>query len=102
VYLHNPPGEDNSLNLATAPLAPEALKDHVARLRDEDPEVNQWVCIGVLAICIGLMAATAEFVSPCYSAFLYNRKPHNTSKMVESIDFVREESGIKVEYVHTV
>jgi len=62
VYLHNPPGEDNSLNLATAPLAPEALKDHVARLRDEDPEVNQWVCISVLAICLGLMAATAEFV----------------------------------------
>jgi hypothetical protein len=45
-----------------APLAPEALKDHVARLRSGDPEVNQWVCIGMLAICLGLMAATAEFV----------------------------------------
>ena len=64
MYLHNPPGEGNSLNLAMAPLAPEALKDHVARLRSEDPEVNQWVCIGMLAICIGLMAATAEFVGP--------------------------------------
>ena len=62
MYLHNPPGEDNTLNLAMAPLAPEALKDHVAHLRNEDPEVNQWVCIGVLAICLGLMAATAEFV----------------------------------------
>lgn len=79
VYLHNPPGEDTSLNLATAPLAPEALKDHVARLRNEDPEVNQWVCMGMLAICIGLMAATAEF-------------------MVHSIEFVREESGIKIEW----
>jgi len=66
VYLHNPPGEDNSLNLATAPLAPEALKDHVARLRNEDPDVNQWVCISMLVVCLGLMAATAEFVSPCY------------------------------------
>jgi len=69
IYLHNPPGEDN--DLASAPLAPDGLKEHVLRLRNEDPEVNQWVCIVMLAICIALMAATAEF-------------------LVESIEFVRE------------
>lgn len=67
MYLHNPPGEDHALNLATAPLAPEALKDHVAHLRNADPEVNQWVCIGMLTICLALMATTAEFVGSYYS-----------------------------------
>ena len=28
----------------------------------EDPEVNQWVCLAMLIICIGIMAATAEWV----------------------------------------
>ncbi|KAJ3505926.1 hypothetical protein NLJ89_g7158 [Agrocybe chaxingu] len=79
IYLHNPPGEDNALNLHLAPLAPEALKDKVKKLRSEDPEVNQWVCIVMLANCIGLMAATAEW-------------------LVKSIEFVREESGIELEW----
>ena len=29
----------------------------------EGPEVNQWVCLAMLIICIGIMAATAEWVS---------------------------------------
>lgn len=68
VYLHNPPGEDNALNLAAAPEVPEGLKEHIAHLKNDDPEVNQWVCILMLAICIGLMAATAEYV------MLYSKK----------------------------
>ncbi|KAF8873867.1 hypothetical protein CPB84DRAFT_1690528 [Gymnopilus junonius] len=76
IYLHNPPGEDN--DLASAPLAPAGLKEHVLHLQNDDPEVNQWVCIIMLAICIGLMAATAEF-------------------LVESIEFVRK-SHIRQEW----
>jgi hypothetical protein len=56
----------------------------------------------VLAICIGLMAATAEFVGPCHSALLHNRNAYKSSKMVKSIEFVRDPSGIKVEYAHTI
>ena len=29
---------------------------------NEEPEVNQWVCLAMLVICIGIMAATAEWV----------------------------------------
>ncbi|KAF9569408.1 hypothetical protein CPC08DRAFT_701898 [Agrocybe pediades] len=79
IYLHNPPGEENALSLANAPLAPEAFKEHVQKFKDEDPEVNQYVCIAMLCICIALMAATAEF-------------------LVESIEFVREEAGIQIEW----
>ncbi|KDR83456.1 hypothetical protein GALMADRAFT_235613 [Galerina marginata CBS 339.88] len=79
IYLHNPPGEDNALDLAETLHAPVALKEHLARLREEDPEVNQWVCMLMLAICIGLMAATAEY-------------------LVESIDFVRGKAGIRQEW----
>lgn len=43
--------------------APEAFKHEATHLQETDPEVNQWVCLVMLAICIGLMAATAEFVS---------------------------------------
>lgn len=42
--------------------APEALKAHIARLQNTDPELNQWVCIVMLIICICLLAATAEWV----------------------------------------
>ena len=28
----------------------------------KDPEVNQWVCLAMLVICIAIMAATAEWV----------------------------------------
>jgi Ca2+:H+ antiporter len=62
VYLHNPPGEDDPLNLAEAPNAPEALKLEVEHLRTRDPDVNQYVCIVMLVITIGLMAATAEWL----------------------------------------
>ncbi len=58
IFLHNPP--------------PEVINDDEEKSRyisirptsDEEPEVNQYVCIVMLAICIGLMAATAEWVSP--------------------------------------
>ncbi|PPR02488.1 hypothetical protein CVT24_002037 [Panaeolus cyanescens] len=83
VYLHNPPRDPNDptlgVGLHLAPLAPEALKDHAERLRREDPEVNQWLCLIVLTICLGLLGATAEW-------------------LVESVEFVREHAGITLEW----
>lgn len=62
IYLHNPPGEEDPLNLAEAPNAPDALKAEVLKLKNGDPEVNQWVCIVMLAISLALMATTAEWL----------------------------------------
>jgi len=76
IFLHNPPGPGNS-ELAQHKLAPEALKERALEIDNEEPEVNQWVCIGMLIVTIGLMAATAEW-------------------LVDSIDFV--EGGIKKEW----
>jgi len=70
IFLHNPPGEDNALRLH--PQAPVALKHEEDHYIAADPEVNQWVCIAMIIVSIGIMAATAEW-------------------LVESIEFVREE-----------
>lgn len=60
VYLHDPPGEHDTL--AEHPDAPLALLDEEEHLIHGEPEVNQWVCLGMLAVTIALMAATAEWV----------------------------------------
>jgi len=62
IYLHNPPGEDDPLNLAEAPNAPDALKEEVEHLLTHDPDVNQYVCIVALLIVLGVMATTAEWL----------------------------------------
>jgi len=77
IFLHNPPGDDNALR--QHPLAPAALKHEEEHLIATDPEVNQWVCIVMILISIGIMAATAEW-------------------LVESIEFVREEGHIGEEW----
>jgi hypothetical protein len=59
--LHNPPGEDNALRIR--PDAPEALKHEERKFFEEEPEVNQYVCIVVLLLSIAIMAATVEWVS---------------------------------------
>ena len=78
IFLYNPPGEDNTLQLH--PTAPAALKEEERKLAEEDPEVNSWVCLGVIVIAIALVAVTAEF-------------------LVESIDSVRREGTIREECV---
>ncbi|KAJ6539030.1 hypothetical protein B0H19DRAFT_1176789 [Mycena capillaripes] len=78
IFLHNPPGHGNS-ELAQHKLAPEALKERAQEIDNEDPEVNQWVCIAMLIVTIGIMAATAEW-------------------LVDSIEFVREDGGIGEEW----
>ena len=42
-------------------MNPEAEAQR-ALLLDTDPQVNQWICLAMLIICIGLLAATAEWV----------------------------------------
>lgn len=61
IYLHNPPGENNAGTVQ--PNAPKAIHEEELYLHTTDPELNQWVAIVVLIITIGLMAATAEWVS---------------------------------------
>jgi len=78
IFLHNPPGEGNS-ELAQHKLAPEALKERALEIANDEPEVSQWVCIAMLCVTIGIMAATAEW-------------------LVDSIEFVREEGGIQPEW----
>ena len=78
IFLHNPPGDDNALELH--PTAPDALKERERDLAVEDPKANSWVCLGAIAITIALMAATAEF-------------------LVESIERVREDGIIGEECV---
>lgn len=78
IFLTNPPGEDNALELH--PAAPDALKEKERNLAEADAEANSWVCLGTIAITIGLLAVTAEF-------------------LVDTLDNVREEGSIKEEYV---
>jgi len=61
------------------PHAPEALTREELELLEGEPEVNQYVCIAVIAVSIGIMAATAEW-------------------LVESVDFVMAEGKITQEW----
>ncbi len=100
IYLHDPPGDDN--DLASAPLAPEALKKHVEHLRKHDPEVNQFVCMGIIAVAVSLTAVTAEWVrhlSCVASIHAYCDTSLTLLQMVESIEFVREKGNITEEWV---
>ncbi len=76
--MHNPPGELDPLNLAEALHAPEELKHEVAHFREHDAEVDVWVCAVMLAICLVVMAFTAEW-------------------LVHSANFVRREANIEEE-----
>lgn len=61
--MHNPPGE---LTLheydAEAPEIKKEEQKVKEKLREEDPELNPWICILLLAVTIGIMAPTAEWV----------------------------------------
>jgi len=59
-YLHDPPGEDN-LFMPHPDIPPEALRKE-RELAEAKPEVNPWACIILLAITVGLLGVTAEFV----------------------------------------
>ncbi|KAI0739628.1 hypothetical protein C8Q80DRAFT_1199834 [Daedaleopsis nitida] len=77
IYLHNPPGEDNALTVP--PDAPDAIKHEEHHLLQEEPKTNSWFCMIVLIVTVAIMGVTAEF-------------------LVESIERVREVSGITEEW----
>ncbi|KAF9246915.1 hypothetical protein BU15DRAFT_57871 [Melanogaster broomeanus] len=60
IFYHNPPGDGH--NMLNHPDAPQELKDEEAKLASVEPEVNQWVCLCFLALNVGIMAATAEWL----------------------------------------
>lgn len=62
IFLHDPPGDDNAFRVH--PDAPEELKRQEWHLAHADPECNQWVCIAMLILAVGVMAFTAEQVGP--------------------------------------
>jgi hypothetical protein len=62
IYLHHPPGEDNTDAFMPHPEIPaEALRKE-QELAVAKPDVNPWACIMVLVVTVGLMGVTAEFV----------------------------------------
>ncbi|KAI0357106.1 hypothetical protein OH77DRAFT_1494971 [Trametes cingulata] len=77
IYMHNPPGENNALTVPTD--APAPIHHEEKELLEEEPLVNPWACMLLLALTVALMAVTAEF-------------------LVESIDGVRETSNIEEEW----
>ncbi|KAJ7593441.1 hypothetical protein C8J56DRAFT_498096 [Mycena floridula] len=77
IYLHDPPGENDLLS--QHPLAPSELKEAEHHLMTAEPEVNQWVCLVMLAVTIALMAATGEW-------------------LVDSIEPLRDGGQIRVEF----
>ncbi len=93
VYLHNPPGENNALTLH--PDAPEELKHEEHHLLQEEPRTNPWACAILLILTVGIMAATAEFVSTRLSPKFVLKV--TCGQLVESIEGVREISGIQEE-----
>ncbi|KAK7470972.1 hypothetical protein VKT23_002386 [Stygiomarasmius scandens] len=76
IFLLNPPGEGG---LHQHPDAPLAYLDEEERLVQTEPDINQWVCIIMLSVTIGVMAVTAEW-------------------LVDSIDFIRETTAIREEW----
>ncbi|THV05424.1 hypothetical protein K435DRAFT_647165 [Dendrothele bispora CBS 962.96] len=78
IFLLNPPGEGNT-GLHQHPDAPLAYLDEEERLVQTEPDINQWVCIVMLLVTIGVMAVTAEW-------------------LVDSLDTIREIYSIKEEW----
>lgn len=59
--------------------------------------VHPWVCVAILLLAVALMAVTAEFVSICLQRI--TGLEVDRAQLVQSIDDVRNSSGIQTEYV---
>lgn len=59
-YLHNPPGDNDSLHELSD--APASFKADLAKFEEEEPELNPWFCIIILIVTVVLTGVTAEFV----------------------------------------
>ncbi|KAG7096675.1 hypothetical protein E1B28_004089 [Marasmius oreades] len=71
-YLHNPPGDEEM-------EVPMSLRNEEEYLLQSEPALNQWVCIGMLIVALGLMATTAVW-------------------LVDSVEVVRLEGNIPEEW----
>ncbi|QRV95548.1 Sodium/calcium exchanger protein [Ceratobasidium sp. AG-Ba] len=74
IYLHNPPGDENSLK--PAPNAPAAEKHIEAKLEREEPQISPWFGIVLLTVTVALIAVTAEWL---VSSFEPVREQHKIS-----------------------
>lgn len=63
-FLHTPIDGESALHERED--APEEMKKAAAELKEEEPEVNLWVCLITLLITVALTAVTAEFVRITY------------------------------------
>ncbi|KAJ3712667.1 hypothetical protein C8R42DRAFT_594345 [Lentinula raphanica] len=61
IFLHNPPGNDNSFR--ALPDAPAAIVQQERDLLEKEPEINPWVCMILLVLTIGLIAPTTQFLA---------------------------------------
>ncbi|KAJ4472995.1 hypothetical protein J3R30DRAFT_3296562 [Lentinula aciculospora] len=77
IFLHNPPGDNNSFR--ALPDAPAAIVEHEQDLLKREPELNPWVCIVLLVVIIGFIAPTTQFLA-------------------DSVDIVRAEGRIPEEW----
>jgi len=76
-YLHNPPGDNDSLHELSD--APASFKADIAKFEEEEPELNPWFCIIILVVTVALTGVTAEF-------------------LVGSVKPLRSKSGIQEEW----
>jgi Ca2+:H+ antiporter len=77
IYLHNPPGDGNSL--APPPNATEAEKRKEAEVEQEQPLIGPWFGVAMLIVTVALIAVTAEW-------------------LVSSIELVRDRGTISPEW----
>jgi len=80
VYQVNPPGEDDAADVYAAAAGHEAFRDEEEKLKTEPPKVSQWYCFALLAVLVGLIGVTAEW-------------------LVQSIEEVRQSARIEEEFV---
>ncbi|KAH7888045.1 hypothetical protein F5I97DRAFT_1806544 [Phlebopus sp. FC_14] len=70
VFYHNPPGSGH--NMLSHPDAPQELRHEENKLAQQEPEVNQWVCLFFLVVTVGIMAATVEWLVDSIEALQEN------------------------------
>jgi hypothetical protein len=99
IYLYHPPDATDAF-MPHPEIPAEALRKE-QELAEVDPDVNPWACIIVLAITVGLMDVTAEFVR--FTRLSHSRATLSrlSPQLVDSVTFVQSESQINEEYVHS-
>lgn len=79
IYLVNPPGEDNAMDVYAAAGGHEAFREAEENLKTESPKIGPWFCFFLLIVLVAIIAVTAEW-------------------LVHSIEFVRHSAKINEEW----